>query len=130
MLRQGPSPPIQGIAIVGMAGRFPAARSTEELWQLLTEGREATRWLTDEELHCAGESAEALADPHYVRAAMILPDMEMFDAGFFGFAPREAAILDPQHRHFLETCWEALEDAGHVPARFPGSIGVFGGCGM
>ncbi len=119
-----------GIAIIGMAGRFPGARSTGELWRQLSAGRDAAQWLSDEELLRAGESADALADPNYVRAAMILPDMEMFDAGFFGFTPREAAILDPQHRHFLETCWEALEDAGHVPARFPGSIGVFGGCGM
>jgi acyl transferase domain-containing protein len=120
----------EAIAIVGMAGRFPAAPDTRALWNLLSGGREATRWLTDEELLAAGESAAALQDPHYVRAAMILPDMEMFDAGFFGFTPREAAILDPQHRHFLECCWEALEDAGHAPRAFKGAIGVFGGCGM
>ncbi len=118
------------IAIVGMAGRFPAARNIEELWQLLQGGLEAATWLDDEALKAAGASAEELAQPNYVKAAMVLPDMEMFDAGFFGFSPREAAILDPQHRHFLETCWEALEDAGHVPRRFPGAIGVFGGCGM
>ena len=118
-----------GIAIIGMAGRFPAARSTGELWRLLEAGQEATRWLSDQELLQAGESIDALMDRNYVRAAMILPDMEMFDGDFFGFTPREAAVLDPQHRHFLEVCWEALEDAGHVPARFGGSIGVFGGCG-
>src|SRR5690606_7548444 len=55
---------------------------------------------------------------------------ECFDAGFFGFSPREAAILDPQHRHFLECAWEALEDAGHMPERFEGRIGVFAGSGM
>jgi len=120
----------EAIAIVGMAGRFPAAPDTRALWNLLRNGREATRWLTDEELLAAGESSAALQDPLYVRAAMILPDMEMFDAGFFGFSPREAAILDPQHRHFLECCWEALEDAGHAPRAFKGAIGVFGGCGM
>ena len=55
--------------------------------------------------------------------------MEEFDAKFFGFSPREASIMDPQHRHFLEVAWQALENAGHVPATFGGSIGVFGGSG-
>jgi len=118
------------VAVVGMAGRFPAAASVAELWQLLDQEREATRWLTDEELLAANVSPSAIRDPNYVRASLILPDMEMFDAEFFGFSPRDAAILDPQHRHFLECAWEALEDAGHMPDRFPGSIGVFAGCGM
>ena len=124
------TPDLRGIAIVGLAGRFPAAPSVGDFWRMLREGREGTRWLTDEELLAAGERLEAIQDPAYVKAAMILPDMEMFDAGFFGFTPREAAIMDPQHRHFLECCWEALEDAGHAPHNFKGSIGVFGGCGM
>lgn len=119
------------IAIVGMAGHFPGARSVREYWSMLEAGRDATRWLTPEELVAAGESFAAIQDPRYIRATMALPDMEMFDAGFFGFSPREAAILDPQHRHFLECCWEALEDAGHMPAdEFDGAVGVFGGCGM
>src|SRR5262249_5731782 len=59
-----------------------------------------------------------------------LSDMEMFDAGFFGFSPRDASILDPQHRHFLEVAWEALESAGHPPELFDGLVGVFGGSGM
>lgn len=122
--------PPHAIAIVGMAGRFPAARSVAELWRLLDEGREATSWPSDAQLLAAGESRGALADPNYVKAALVLPDMEAFDAGFFGFTPREGAILDPQHRHFLEACWEALEDAGHAPSRFKGAVGVFGGCGM
>lgn len=119
------------IAIVGMAGHFPGARSVREYWSMLEAGRDATRWLTPEELVAAGESFAAIQDPRYIRATMALPDMEMFDAGFFGFSPREAAILDPQHRHFMECCWEALEDAGHMPAdEFDGAVGVFGGCGM
>src|SRR5262249_18078804 len=82
------------------------------------------------DLLAAGVSASELGDPAYVRASLVLPDLEMFDATFFGFSPREAAILDPQHRHFIECAWEALEDAGHMPERFPGAIGVFAGCGM
>jgi acyl transferase domain-containing protein len=118
------------IAIVGMAGRFPAARTPSELWKLLAEGREATQWLTDEELRAAGVADAELSDPNYVRASLVLPDMEMFDAEFFGFSRRDAAILDPQHRHFIESAWEALEDAGHPPESFEGAIGVFAGCGM
>jgi acyl transferase domain-containing protein/thioesterase domain-containing protein len=118
------------IAIVGMAGRFPAARTPGELWNLLAAGREATQWLTDDELRAAGVPEADLADPNYVRAGLVLPDMESFDADFFGFSKRDAAILDPQHRHFLECAWEALEDAGHPPEKFDGAIGVFGGCGM
>lgn len=118
------------IAIVGMAGRFPAARTPAELWQLLAAGREATRWLTEEELRAAGVGHAELADPDYVRASLVLPDLEMFDAEFFGFSRRDAAILDPQHRHFTECAWEALEDAGHPPEKFDGAIGVFAGCGM
>jgi acyl transferase domain-containing protein/thioesterase domain-containing protein len=118
------------IAIVGMAAHLPACRTIADYWRLLKEGRHATRWLSDEELLTAGVAAEDLADPNYVRAANVLPDMEMFDAEFFGFSPKEAAILDPQHRHFLELCWEVLEDAGHMPDRFEGAIGIFAGAGM
>jgi acyl transferase domain-containing protein/thioesterase domain-containing protein/acyl carrier protein len=118
------------IAIVGLAGRFPAARSAAELWRLLQGGQEATQWMTPDELRSAGVAQAEIDNPDYVRASLVLPDMEMFDAGFFGFSKRDAAILDPQHRHFFECAWEALEDAGHVPEKFDGAIGVFAGCGM
>lgn len=118
------------IAIVGRAGRFPAARAVPEFWRMLAEGRHATTWLSDADLLAAGVPRRTLADPNYVKAAQILPGMEGFDAGFWGFSPRDAQILDPQHRHFLETSWEALEDAGHMPEDFDGRIGVFAGSGM
>lgn len=118
------------VAIVGIAGRFPSAHSPAELWKLLAAGREATQWPSDDELRAAGVADSELADPNYVKATLALPDMEMFDADFFGFSKKDAAVLDPQHRHFLECCWEALEDAGHTPEGFDGAIGVFGGCGM
>ncbi len=84
---------------------------------------------SEEELLAAGADPADLADPNYVPVGAVLPEMEHFDAKFFGFSPREASIMDPQHRHFLEVSWEALENAGHVPASFEGSIGVFGGSG-
>ena len=90
------------IAIVGLAGRFPAARTAGELWTLLRDGKEATQWLTPDELRAAGVADADIEDPDYVRASLVLPDMEMFDPEFFGFSKRDAAVLDPQHRHFLE----------------------------
>ena len=118
------------IAIVGMAGRFPGAGNIEQFWRNLRDGVESIRELSDEELLAAGVPPEDFARSEYVKAAAVLDGVDMFDASFFGFSPRDAAILDPQHRHFLECAWEALETAGHVPERFSGSIGVFAGSGM
>ena len=118
------------IAIVGMAGRFPGARNIRDFWLNLRDGVESIRTLSDQELLAAGATPEELASPDYVKRASVLDDVPMFDAGFFGFSPRDAAIMDPQHRHFLECAWEALEDAGHPPSSFNGSIGVFAGSGM
>ena len=118
------------IAIVGMAGRFPGARNTAEFWRNLRDGVESIRDLTDAELLDAGATAEDLANPDYVRRAAVLEGVPLFDASFFGFSPRDASIMDPQHRHFLECAWEALEDAAHPPQQFSGSIGVFAGSGM
>jgi acyl transferase domain-containing protein/thioesterase domain-containing protein/acyl carrier protein len=117
------------IAVVGMAGRFAGARSIDEYWNNLRNGVESLTTFTEAELAAAGVNPAELADPNYVKVGAVLPDMEEFDAKFFGFSPREASIMDPQHRHFLEVAWEALENAGHVPATFGGSIGIFGGSG-
>jgi len=117
------------IAIVGMAGRFAGAGDIDTYWRNLREGVESIVTLTDDELLAAGVSPRVLRQPNYVKAAAPLADMEMFDAGFFGMSPREAAIMDPQHRHFLECAWAAIEDAGHPPERFAGATGVFAGSG-
>ena len=118
------------IAIVGMAGRFPGARTTAEFWRNLRDGVESIHELSDAELREAGALAADLANSDYVRRAAILDGVPLFDAAFFGFSPRDAAIMDPQHRHFLECAWEALEDAAHPPQLFSGAIGVFAGSGM
>jgi acyl transferase domain-containing protein/NADP-dependent 3-hydroxy acid dehydrogenase YdfG/aryl carrier-like protein len=117
------------IAIIGMACRFPGAANPAEYWQLLRDGREARTELTDDQLRAAGVPEALLADPNYVRAGMFLDGVEQFDAGFFGFSPLDARIMDPQHRHFLECSWEALENAGYDPARSDAAIGVFAGSG-
>jgi acyl transferase domain-containing protein len=118
------------IAIVGMAGRFPGARTTEAFWANVAAGVESIVPVTVEALRAAGVAAEQLANPAYVPVAAVLPDMERFDAAFFGVSDQDAAVLDPQHRHFLECAWEAIEDAGYVPDRLAGRVGVYAGCGM
>ncbi|MEO3854100.1 SDR family NAD(P)-dependent oxidoreductase [Acrocarpospora sp. B8E8] len=115
------------IAIVGMSGRFPGASGVAELWANIRAGRSGLTRFTDDELRAAGVTEDLLADPGYVKAGAVIDGVELFDAGFFGFSPKEAQILDPQHRLFLEHSWEALEDAGCDPTRFDGAIGVFGG---
>lgn len=118
------------IAIIGMAGRFPGARNIDELWLLLQQGRDARRPLTEEELRAAGAGESLLRNSNFVRSCMPVADIDRFDAGFFGFTPRQAADIDPQHRLFLECCWEAFEDAGYDVASHQGSVGVFAGAGF
>ena len=118
------------IAIVGMAGRFPKAASVDELWRKIQAGEECIAFFSDEELLASGVDASALADPSYVRAGGVVEDIDRFDAAFFGYSPREAALLDPQQRLFLELAWTALEHAGHAPGTFDGAVGVYGGVGL
>jgi len=118
------------IAIVGIAGRFPAAEDLEQFWRNLAGGVEAITRFTDEELLRSGVPAGHLADPSYVKAAPVLAEPGCFDAGFFGYSPAEAAAMDPQHRLLLELAVEALENAGCDPARTPGRIGVFAGTAL
>ncbi|GJL62118.1 MAG: hypothetical protein NPIRA04_07720 [Nitrospirales bacterium] len=116
------------IAIVGMTGRFPGARNLREFWENLVAGRESIYHFTDEELRDKEIDFDAIRNnPDFVRARGILTDVDLFDAGFFGFTPRDAAILDPQQRIWLECAWEALEVSGHAPDKFKGAIGVFAG---
>ena len=122
--------PDNAIAIVGLAGRFPGAPNVDAFWHNVRNGIESIRTLSDEELLAAGVEPAALRDPLYVKAGTVLDDVRMFDAGFFGVSPKEAAIMDPQHRHFLECAVTAFEHAGYAPRSFRGAVGVFAGCGM
>src|SRR5215475_14516268 len=115
------------VAVIGMAGRFPKAATLDEFWRNLRDGVEGVSFFSDAELEAAGVAAAALADPAYVKAAAVLDDIEMFDAAFFGFTPREAEIMDPQQRLFLEHAWQALENAGYDAEGCAGRIGVFAG---
>ncbi|MGW1785340.1 type I polyketide synthase, partial [Streptomyces sp. NPDC002143] len=121
-----PSVP-EGIAIIGMSGRFPGARDLSEFWANLRDGVESVVEFRDDELQAAGVAPEVFRQPHYVKAGPSFEGLDLFDAEFFGYTSREAKIMDPQHRLFLETAWAALEHAGHDPARYEGTVGVFGG---
>lgn len=118
------------IAVIGMAAHLPGAPDVELFWQNLRQGVESVRPFSNEELEAAGVPRSEYTRPEYVKAGILLEDLASFDGTFFGFTPKDAAIMDPQHRHFLECAWEALEHAGHTAEAFDGSIGVYAGCGM
>lgn len=118
------------IAIIGMAGYFPMARHIDVLWTNLLKGIETVTFFSDQELLSAGLSSDLIHNPNYVKARAVLEDIEMFDAPFFGFTPREAETMDPQHRLFLECAWEALENAGYTTEVYKGLIGVYAGTSM
>jgi amino acid adenylation domain-containing protein len=120
---------LEGVAIIGMAGKFPGAPDLETFWANVVAGKDTITRFSRAELE-ARNLASLEFGPDYVAAHGVLEGAEMFDAGFFGIPPREADILDPQHRLFLEACWNALEDGGYDPAQFSGQIGVFGGCSL
>jgi phthiocerol/phenolphthiocerol synthesis type-I polyketide synthase E len=117
----------EGVAVVGMSGRFPGARDIAHFWQNLRDGVESIRHFRDEELERAGIDPARIADPSYVPAKGWLDDADLFDAAFFGYTPREGEVMDPQHRIFLQCAWSALESAGYEASGFDGPIGVFGG---
>ncbi len=118
------------IAIVGMAGRFPGARTLEEFWENLRDGVESITTFSDDELREAGVALSLINDARFVKAAPVLEDADCFDGRFFGYSPLESELMDPQQRLFLECCHEALESAGYDPARFERPIGVFAGSAM
>ncbi|MHC5758414.1 aminotransferase class III-fold pyridoxal phosphate-dependent enzyme [Nostoc sp.] len=121
--------PIDGVAIIGMVGRFPGAGNVDEFWRNLCEGLESTTFFQDEELDPSIDP-NLCKDPSYVKARGIIPGGETFDAAFFGINPLEAVVMDPQARVFLELVYEALENAGYESESFEGLIGLYAGCGQ
>ncbi|RUS95288.1 hypothetical protein DSM106972_090640 [Dulcicalothrix desertica PCC 7102] len=118
------------IAIIGMTGRFPGAKDIDEFWRNLQHGVESISFFSDEELNSSGVNPAVLNNSNYVKANAILPDIDLFDASFFGFRAREAEMTDPQHRIFLECAWNAIESAGYNTETYNGAIGIYAGVGM
>lgn len=117
----------QEIAIIGMAGRFPGAADIRALWKNICAGVESTVEFSAEDLIASGVDPSLLSRSDYVRRGAVLDDADCFDASFFGMTPREAQVMDPQHRIFLECAWSAIEDAGYDIREYKGLIGLFGG---
>ena len=115
------------IAIVGMDCRFPGANGADAFWRNLRDGVESISFFSEQELLASGIDPATFSQPNYVPARGVLDDIDRFDAGLFDFTQREAEILDPQQRLFLECAWAALEHAGYAPEHFEGSIGVYAG---
>lgn len=119
---------MEGIAIIGMAGRFPGAPDVDSFWRNLKDGTDSISRFSEDEIEL-GAPRDA-PEGSVVHARGILDDIEMFDARFFGFLPPEAELLDPQQRVFLELAWQAVEHAGYDVQRSPGAVGVFAGSFM
>jgi len=116
------------VAIIGMAGRFPGARNIDEFWDNLKNGKDTITHFSEQDLSGKELNYETLKDhPDYVSAKGVIEDVDKFDAPFFGFTPREASLLDPQHRLWLETAWGALESSGYCNDKYDGLIGVYAG---
>lgn len=126
-----PSSASEGIAIIGMSGRFPGAADVDQFWRNLVQGVDSVSRFTEAELEYSLATKEAIAQGQkFIRARGVIEGADLFDAEFFGMYPKEAQHIDPQHRLFLECAWEALESAGHAPDSYPGLIGVYAGLAM
>jgi len=115
------------IAIIGISGRFPQAQDLDTFWKNLQEGVESIDFFSETELLKEGVNPTLLKKQNYVKAGAVISDIELFDANFFGYNPREAEIIDPQQRLFLESAVEALEVAGYDSQTYSGAIGVYAG---
>lgn len=113
------------VAVIGVSCRFGPLSSPAAYWDLLVGGGTAIRHYSDEELVDLGHDPAVLRRPGFVPAGCAMPDADRFDAGLFGFNPRQAEWLDPQQRILLELAWSAMEDGGLVPDDTPGATGVF-----
>ena len=122
--------PGEHIAIIGMTGRFPGAKNTDAFWQNLRDGVESITFFSADELADSTLDKNLLNNARYVGADGIIEDMDMFDAEFFSIPPREAELLDPQHRLFLECAWELMEQAGYDSESYAGRVAVYGSANL
>jgi amino acid adenylation domain-containing protein len=119
-----------GVAIVAMTARLPGARDLDTFWRNLCDGVESIERMDLDAVLSGGLDERVVRDPAYVPAHSSIADVDMFDAAYFDYTPREAELMDPQQRLFLECASEALAQAGIDPQRADERIGVFAGAGM
>ncbi|MCF6437893.1 acyltransferase domain-containing protein [Pseudoalteromonas luteoviolacea] len=117
------------IAIIAMNGRFPGANTIEKFWENLENGVESITYFDTDALLKQGVNPALLENEKFVAAEGMLDNVENFDAEFFNISPREAELLDPQHRLFLEVAWELMEKAGYRSEKEAGPVGVYCGAG-
>ena len=120
-------PELEGVAIIGMSGRFPGAPDIATFWKNLVVGKDTISRFAAGDVEAR---TDASSETDYVAARGVLEDVGMFDAEYFGVSPHDADRMDPQHRIMLEACSNALEDAGYVPSEYAGEIGLFAGCSL
>jgi acyl transferase domain-containing protein/acyl carrier protein len=120
----------EGIAVIGLAGRFPGAENIEQYWHNICNGIESISYFSDEELLESGIDRALIKKANFIKARGVLGNSDLLDAQFFGLHAREAALMDPQHRLFLECAWKAFESAGYCPDNHQGRVGIFGGSSM
>lgn len=119
----------RGVAVVGMACRFPGANTPDEFWQNLSNGVDSIRHFDDDEMLKNGVSLKDLKRDDYVKASPVIDGIDQFDAGLFEYSPREARLMDPQQRLLLEIAWHGFEDAGYIPGELDCRVGAFVGSG-
>ena len=117
----------QDIAIIQMSGRYAEAKNIEQFWQNIKNGVESISFFSERKLLNFGVKEELLKNPNYVRAGSVISNIDMFDASFFNYTPKQAEEIDPQQRLFLECAWELIERSGYNPGTYDGSIGVYAG---
>jgi acyl transferase domain-containing protein len=118
------------IAIIAMSGRFPGAADVPRFWHNLSNRVESFAHFTDDQLRSTGVPEDLIAHPDYVKVRPVLDQVRGFDAGFFGYSPREAELTDPQQRLFLEVAWEVLEIGGYGRPDNRGRVGLFAGANI
>lgn len=121
----------EGIAIIGISGRFPGARNVRLFWNNLREGYCSIDNITSDRFDISShyDPNKKTKNKSYNTVAGMLDEIDTFDPLFFNISPKEADIMDPQQRIFLEEAWHALEDAGYADYSMKEKkCGVFVGC--
>jgi phthiocerol/phenolphthiocerol synthesis type-I polyketide synthase E len=121
---------LEGVAVIGLDGRFPQAANVEQFWDNLATGKDCFTEFTVEQVVSEGIPREVAERPDYIRRAPVIDNPAGFDARLFKYSPKEAELIDPQQRILLECAWGALENSGYDPHRFPGLIGIWAGSGV